>query len=247
MIQPIILAAGKGTRMKSEKPKVLHELLGKTFLQRVVDVVEATKVFPKPVIVVGENEEAIQAAIGPDFTYARQDVPRGTAHAVAACEPLLKDFDGSVLVLYGDHPLTSSESLKRIAEHHEKNEFDLTFFTAVLPDFEGPRAPFAHYGRIIRDNGRIRIVEKKDATPEQLAVKEVNLGIYCFKSPWVWEALRQVSPRNASGEYYLTDLIKIAVEQGKKVGTVPVPSIEAMGINTQEDLKIAEQLIQKDR
>ena len=233
--------------MKSETPKVLHELLGKTFLRRVFDAIEKTNRFQKPVIVVGDNEEAIKSAIGSDYRYVRQDVPRGTAHAVRSCEKLLKDLKGSVLVLYGDHPLTSSESLKRIAEHHEQNDFDLTFFTATLTDFEGPRAPFAHYGRIIRDNKQIRIVEKKDATLEELAIKEVNLGVYCICSPWVWDALKVVSPRNASGEYYLTDLVKIAIDQGKKVGTVPVPPEEAMGVNTREDLKIAEQLIRKDR
>lgn len=242
MIQPVILAAGKGTRMKSDLPKVLHELLGKTFLQRVIDAVEEAD-FPKPIIVLGDNEEVIKSAIGPDYRYVRQDVPRGTAHALQSCEKLLKDFKGSILVLYGDHPLTSSESLKRIADHHEQNNLDLTFFTAVLPDFEGPHAPFAHYGRIIRDDGQIRIVEKKEATPEQLAIKEVNLGMYCFRSPWIWEALKKATPHNASGEYYLTDMIKIAQDFGKKVGTISLPPTEAMGINTQEDLEIAEEIL----
>lgn len=243
MIQPIILAAGKGTRMKSDLPKVLHELGEKTFLRHVVDAVFAAEKLSNPLIVVGEHENQIKDAIGDSHGYVRQDVQRGTAHAVKICEPHLKNKANSIIVLYGDHPLITSKSLDKIAEHHLENNPAITFFTTTVPSFEGWYSAFSSFGRIERSNDSVKIIEKKDAIPEQLQITELNPGIYCFNAEWLWSSLPQIKPNNAAGEYYLTDLIALAVKHKKPIKTLYLPPEEALGINTPEDLKVAEGLL----
>lgn len=244
MIQPIILAAGKGTRMKSDLPKVLHELGNKIFLRHVVDAVFAAEKLSDPLIVVGEHENQIKDALGDSHSYVRQDVQRGTAHAVKICEPHLKNEVNSIIVLYGDHPLITSESLDKIADSHIENNPAITFFTTTVPSFEGWYSAFSSFGRIERHSNSIKIIEKKDATPEQLQITELNPGIYCFDAAWLWDALSQVRPDNAAGEYYLTDLIALAVSHKKPIKTLYLPPEEALGINTPEDLQVAKGLIQ---
>ena len=244
MIQPIILAAGKGTRMKSDLPKVLHELGEKIFLRRVVDAVFAAEKLSAPLIVVGEYENLIKEAIGDSYNYVRQDVQRGTAHAVKICEPHLKNKANSIIVLYGDHPLITSKSLDNIAEHHLAHRPTITFFTTTVPSFEGWYSAFSSFGRIERSVSSIKIIEKKDATPMQLQITELNPGIYCFDADWLWGALSQVRPDNAAGEYYLTDLIALAVSHKKPIESLNLPPEEALGINTPEDLQAAKGLIQ---
>lgn len=244
MIQPIILAAGKGTRMKSDLPKVLHKLGDKIFLRRVVDAVFAAEKLSDPLIVVGEHENLIKDAVGDSHRYVRQDVQRGTAHAVKICEPHLKGKANPIIVLYGDHPLITSESLDKIAESHIENNPAITFFTTTVPSFEGWYSAFSSFGRIERSVNSIKIIEKKDATPEQLQITELNPGIYCFNAEWLWDSLPQIQPNNAAGEYYLTDLIALAVSHKKPIATLNLPPEEALGINTPEDLQAAKGLIQ---
>ena len=244
MIQPIILAAGKGARMKSDLPKVLHELGDKIFLRHVVDAVFAAEKLSDPLIVVGEHENLIKEAIGGSHNYVRQDVQRGTAHAVKICEPHLKNKAGSIIVLYGDHPLITSESLDNIAEHHLAHRPTITFFTTIVPSFAGWYSAFSSFGRIERNTNSIKIIEKKDATPMQLQITELNPGIYCFDANWLWEAISQIRPDNAAGEYYLTDLIALAVSHKKPIESLNLPPEEALGINTPEDLQAAKGLIQ---
>lgn len=244
MIQPIILAAGKGTRMKSDLPKVLHKLGDKIFLRHVVDAVFAAGKLSDPLIVVGEHENLIKEAIGDSHSYVRQDTQRGTAHAVKICEPHLKNKANSIIVLYGDHPLITSKSLDEIAESHIENNPAITFFTTTVPSFEGWYSAFSSFGRIERRGDSIKIIEKKDATPEQLQITELNPGIYCFNAEWLWNSLPQIKPNNAAGEYYLTDLIALAITYNKPIDTLYLPPEEALGINTPEDLKIAERLAQ---
>ncbi len=244
MVQPIILAAGKGSRMKSDLPKVLHELGDKIFLSRVIDAVFEAEKLSNPLIVVGEHENLIKEAIGNSHNYIRQDVQRGTAHAVKICEPHLKNKADSIIVLYGDHPLITSESLDKIAEHHLAHRPTITFFTTTVPSFERWYSAFSSFGRIERNVNLIKIIEKKDATPIQLQITELNPGIYCFDANWLWEALSQIRPNNAAGEYYLTDLIALAVSHKKTIETLNLPPEEALGVNTPEDLQVAEGLIQ---
>ena len=178
--------------MKSDLPKVLHELGEKIFLRRVVDAVFAAEKLSAPLIVVGEYENLIKEAIGDSYNYVRQDVQRGTAHAVKICEPHLKNKANSIIVLYGDHPLITSKSLDNIAEHHLAHRPTITFFTTAVPSFEGWYSAFSSFGRIERSVSSIKIIEKKDATPEQLLITELNPGIYCFGEDWLWDALSQV-------------------------------------------------------
>lgn len=229
--------------MKSDLPKVLHKLGDKIFLRRVVDAVFAAEKLSDPLIVVGERENLIKEAIGDSHSYVRQDVQRGTAHAVKICKPHLKNKANSIIVLYGDHPLITSESLDKIAESHIKNNPAITFFTTIVPSFEGWYSAFSSFGRIERNSDSIKIIEKKDATPEQLQITELNPGIYCFNAEWLWSSLPKIQPNNAAGEYYLTDLVALAITYNKSIEILNLPPEEALGINTPEELKIAEGLI----
>jgi bifunctional UDP-N-acetylglucosamine pyrophosphorylase/glucosamine-1-phosphate N-acetyltransferase len=154
------------------------------------------------------------------------------------------------MVLYGDHPHVSAETIRRLWDtHREAGDAVITMGTALLPDFEEWRAGFYDFGRIVRDEaGSIqRIVEKKDATEEELALLEVNPSYLCFSAEWLWKTIHRIKPNNTQGEYYLTDLIGMAIEEGKKIQTVPVPPYEALGANTMEQLMVLEGLIEDQK
>jgi len=231
-IAAIILAAGKGVRMQSDLPKVFHKLLGKPLLQHVLGTVQKLGI-EKVCVVVGHKKELI-ADYFKDWpvTFVHQTEQLGTGHAVKVVEPYLKDFDGEVLVLAGDVPLLSKETLQELIDFHISRDASATDLTAQLPDA-------GSYGRIIRDNyGKIvKIVEKKDATPEQLQIKEINTGTFCFNSKDLFAALSEVKPLNAQKEYYLTDTIEILRQKGKNVFAFMAKNYkETLGINTKEEL-----------
>lgn len=240
----VVLAAGKGKRMGVDIPKVLVPLKGEPVLYHILRSVRAAGIDPRPVVVVGENRPLVEAALAAGgFTaeYAVQGEQLGTGHAVRAAEPHAMNAD-AVLVLYGDHPFVSPETIRNIVRLHEAEHAMLTLATLTVPDFEGWRVSFADFGRIIRDgHGRVaRIVEKKDGTPEELAVRELNPAFFCFNGPWLWKRLAQLKNENAQGEYYLTDLVKIAMEEGVTIGSLPIDPKEGAGINTQTHLAAAE-------
>jgi len=245
MVQPIILAAGRGKRMNSETPKVLHRLNGKSFINSIVSTIENTKDFKKPIIVTGENQEMVEQEIGDRAIYIRQNAPLGTGDAVLSCREFLKNSLDPIIILYGDHPLISYISLDKIVNHHTKHLPTITFFTTIPPSFENEYQPFSAYGRIKRENGSIKIIEKRNASPEELEIREVNLGAYCFEPSWLWSTLPKIKKNEISKEYYLTDLIDIATNENKKVETLALEPEEALGINTREDLEIAKKLISK--
>lgn len=235
----IVLAAGKGTRMKSNLPKVFQEILGEPMLSYVLKTL--AKLEPaKTLVVVGHQRELIM-----DFyhdwpiEFVVQAEQLGTGHAVMQAEPFLKDFSGQVLVLAGDVPLISEKTMRDLLDFHLKNKAAATDLTAILPDA-------GNYGRIIRGSGDqiTRIVEKKDATPDELAIKEINTGTFCFDKEALFEALKEVKAENAQKEYYLTDTIHILKGKGLPVFAFPAenPS-ETLGINTKEDLAEIEKLI----
>jgi UDP-N-acetylglucosamine diphosphorylase/glucosamine-1-phosphate N-acetyltransferase len=235
----IVLAAGKGTRMKSNLPKVFQEILGEPMLSYVLKTL--AKLEPaKTLVVVGHQRELIM-----DFyhdwplEFVVQAEQLGTGHAVMQAEPFLKDFSGQVLVLAGDVPLISEKTMRDLLDFHLKNKAAATDLTAILPDA-------GNYGRIVRQtNGEIqKIVEKKDASPEELAIKEINTGTFCFDKEALFEALKEVKAENAQKEYYLTDTIHILKGKGLPVFAFPAenPS-ETLGINTKEDLAEIEKLI----
>lgn len=239
-IQAVVLAAGKGTRMKSSLPKVLHCILGRPMVQYVIDACAQAGV-TKPILVVGHGAEQVKVEIGDQAAYALQQEQLGTGHAVLQAEGSLQGLEGDVLVLCGDTPLLKGSTILSLVEHHRNNKASATVLSAFM---ENPKG----YGRIIRDaKGRLnRIVEEKDANSEEKAVREVNTGSYCFAARELLEALKQLTPENAQGEYYLTDVLEILNKKGKKVEGYPaVNSQETMGINDRVQLAQATAIIRE--
>ncbi|QBD82496.1 UDP-N-acetylglucosamine diphosphorylase/glucosamine-1-phosphate N-acetyltransferase [Ktedonosporobacter rubrisoli] len=250
----VVLAAGKGTRMRSNLPKVLHPLAGVPLLAHVLNAVESipsTSAFSsldppmathRPVVVVGHEAAQIEAAFAQRCLYAIQASQLGTGDAVLAARGVLEALEPrpqTILVCYGDTPLIRSELLASILTEHIARKATITFLTA-LTERE------SDFGRIVRDSaGRVReIVEVKRATKEQMRIKEVNSGVYCFDRSWLWPVLQDL-PRNASGEYYLTDLIGIASAQERVIATVTGTLDESTGINNRVQLAEAEQMLRR--
>ena len=236
----LILAAGKGTRMKSKLPKVLHKVGGVPMVEQVLQTVKAAGT-ERQVVVVGFGGEAVQAYLGNQAETVMQEKQLGTGHAVLQAEPLLKDAKGTLLVTCGDTPLVREETFRKLMEHHAATGAAATVLTAVMPD------PFG-YGRVIRDEkGQVtKIVEQKDGTPEELAVREVNAGIYCFELPLLWDLLHHVGNNNAQGEYYLTDIIGMLVKDGKVVSAYAAPEYqETLGVNSRLQLAEAERVLRQ--
>ena len=242
-LSTIILAAGKGTRMKSDLVKVLHPLLGVPMLSYPIDISLKGINSGKTIVVVGYQGEKIRTHFTDDrLTFVDQGDPIGTGHAVLCTESLLKGFKGTVLILCGDVPLLKVATLRRFIDIHKGNDGAITVMTALLEDPTG-------YGRIVRMNGGLiqRIVEEEDASPREMSIKEVNSGIYCAHSPFLFEALKQVSADNAQGEYYLTDIVAIANERDQKAHAFPVKDpTEVMGINTRVDLAKTNEILRNE-
>ncbi|HBC93829.1 MAG TPA: bifunctional UDP-N-acetylglucosamine diphosphorylase/glucosamine-1-phosphate N-acetyltransferase GlmU [Pelotomaculum sp.] len=234
----VILAAGKGTRMKSRIPKVLHKICGRSMLSYVLEAVAAAGV-EQNIVVVGFGADLVAREVADRGRVVLQAEQLGTAHALLQARSLLKDFNGQLLVLCGDTPLIEPETLSRLVETHRTAGSVATVLTAEVEDPTG-------YGRVIRDNqGRVkRIVEQKDASPQEIEVLEINTGIYCFESAGLFEALDKVTPANAQGEYYLTDIIKTYAAEGRAVGAMLLANqAEAAGINDRVQLAEVERVI----
>lgn len=238
-IKSVILAAGKGTRMKSDTPKVLHKIFDKTLLGYVLDSVKfASEAF----VIVGHKAEEVTEYVNKNYSFAKtvlQTPQLGTGHAVSMVCPELATFDGLVVILCGDTPLVREETMKKFVDEHIASGADLTVMSTV---FENP----TNYGRIIRSaNGALeKIVEEKDADASQKAVKEVNAGIYCLNWAKIKPAFSQLTSSNAQGEYYLTDIIEWANRQGLSVqASILDDSDEIYGINSRENLANATRLM----
>lgn len=237
----IILAAGKGTRMKSKLYKVLHKVCGKSMVDHVLTQVE--KMGPKKVVtIVGHGSEKVKDLLQDRTDYALQAEQKGTAHAVLQAEDLLKDEDGTTLIISGDTPLFTEETLQKMFEFHENEHAKATILTAKAPD------PFG-YGRIIRgEDGLVKkIVEQKDASEEEAAVDEINTGVYCFDNKTLFARLHEVGNDNAQGEYYLPDVIEIIRKVGGKIAAYQMADFnESMGVNDRVALSKAE-VVMRDR
>ncbi len=236
-IDVVILAAGKGTRMVSDLPKPLHPLLGKPLINYVIDAAAPLAEQP-PVIIIGHGGEKTKETLGEQLRYAVQDELLGTGHAVRQAENILKGQSDLILVLYGDMPLVRTQTLENLVHTQESNSGPLTILT-LLED--NPRG----FGRIARGaSGLIqKIVEEVDATPEQLEIKELNAGMYCFKADWLWGSLEKLIP-SKSGEYYLTDLVELAASEGMSVASVQIEDPrELIGINTRIHLAETGQIL----
>lgn len=227
----IVLAAGKGTRMKSKLPKALHPICGKPMTRWVIDACFESGV-EECVVVVGHQAEQVMAGLGDDVRYAVQEEQLGTGDACRRAVELLDDSSEDVLVLPGDAPLVSSHILKRLSEEHTRSGAAATILSTILEDA-------GHYGRVVRgaDGSVLRIVEAKDATPEERAIKEMNASIYCFDLALLRGYLKRLTPSNAQGELYLTDVIGMMSSDGHRVAAVisDDPDV-AEGINHRLDL-----------
>lgn len=240
----VILAAGQGKRMNSDIPKALTLVGGKPILQYLYESVLASGVDGDPIVVIGPERQKLCESFGGHCVYVVQEEQLGTGHAVMVTQDAVGDADG-VIVLYGDHPFISPESIRALAHKHEQRGNVLTMMTTHLADFEDWRKAFWYWSRVIRgDNGHIvRDVQFKDASEEEKKVTEVNPCLYCFDAKWLWRQISLIKKENAQQEYYLTDLIAMAVAQGEKLSSIDVAPEEVIGINTQEERDIAEQLL----
>ncbi|HNW26013.1 MAG TPA: sugar phosphate nucleotidyltransferase [Candidatus Gastranaerophilaceae bacterium] len=203
-IKSVILAAGKGTRMKSDLAKVLHKIFDKSLLGYVLDAVEGTKLIDESFVIVGHQAKEVEKFVKSNYkktSCVLQKQQLGTGHAVSMVSSALEKFDGEVLILCGDTPLITADTLKNFIEFHKNKKSDLTVMSAV---FDNP----TNYGRIVRNGERLSsIVEEKDASPAQKKIKEINAGIYCLNWQKVKKAFSELKSNNAQGEYYLTDII----------------------------------------
>ena len=233
----LVLAAGKGTRMKSEKSKLVHKIYGKELVKRVVETAKKSGV-DDIVAVVGYKKEQVQMVLGDSVQYAYQEEMLGTGHAVLQAEEYLKGKNGKVIVLNGDVPILRPETLKNLIQKSKKHKEYATVLTAIYNNPTG-------YGRVIRDiGGNITgIIEEKDLAPEQRNIQEINAGIYCFDIQELLKALKKIEPNNAQREYYLPDVVKIMNEEGLKTGAFIVEdNTEILGVND----KIQLELLTKD-
>jgi len=231
-IHVVVLAAGKGTRMKSARAKVLHHIAGRPIIDYVLD--SAAALGPKTVtVVVGHQAEAVKATLAArsGVRFAVQEPQLGTAHALLSAEQALSGQKGTLLLLSGDVPRLSSKTLEALLQRHARKGAAMTFVTATVDTPTG-------YGRIVRKNGRLaEIVEERDATPEQRAITEINAGIYAFALDGLFDALRSIASENAQHEFYLPDLAAIYLGRGLVVETVAVDDAdEIRGINSRAEL-----------
>jgi bifunctional UDP-N-acetylglucosamine pyrophosphorylase / glucosamine-1-phosphate N-acetyltransferase len=235
-IGAVVLAAGRSTRFRSTRSKLIHRLAGREIIRWLLDALHAADVAPV-VAVVAPDADELRVACGPTVRFAVQSEPRGTGHAVLAAESALQGFGGSVLLLNGDLPLLRAETLRRVIERHRAGGSQLTLLTARVSDPYG-------WGRIVRENGVVRgIVEERDANPAESAIDEVNVGVYCVRVPLLFELLRAVKPNNAQGEIYLTDIVSGAVAAGIPVSDAAVDAVEVGQINSRGELAAMEKTV----
>ena len=238
-IKALILSAGKGTRMKSALPKVIHKVCGKEMVNHVIEV--SKKAGAKEIVaILGHGSEQVKSVLSADIYTAMQTEQLGTGHAVMMATEYIEDTD-TIVVLCGDTPLVKPETLQNLFDYHIDNEYHTTVLTTTVENPTG-------YGRIIRDNDNnlLKIVEQKDATPEEAATKEINSGIYCFNGKSLKDALSKITSYNAQNEYYLTDTIEIMRSAGLKVGAFNGANIdELMGVNSKVELAKAEEIMRK--
>lgn len=234
-VTAVLLAAGQGTRMKSDLPKVLHPLCGKPMLWHVLEALKSATT-EKPVVVVGHGAEAVQKYLAESADCVLQEPQLGTGHAAMQAEALLRGKTDYVIVTYADMPLLRGETFQRLVETQRSNPGPFSLLTVIADDPRG-------FGRIVRnDDGTVEaIVEEYVATPEQRLIKELNVGAYCFQADWLWDALHRIEKNPRKGEYYLTDIVEIAIRDDLPVQAVVHDDfIETIGINSRVHLAEAE-------
>ncbi len=237
----LILAAGKGTRMKSELVKVLHPVDGRPMLDYVLNLAE-TMGSSRIVVIIGHQAELVEDRYGSRglaFVYQREQL--GTGHAVMQARGAFSGYRGTILILCGDVPLLQASTLRNLMDRHRASGAAITVLTTLLED------PFG-YGRIVKDKegNVLGIIEHRDATEEQKKIREINTGIYCAENPFLFEAVSEIGNDNAQKEYYFTDIFAIARRKGVRTASVIAPDPgEVMGINSQDDLARATRIVQE--
>lgn len=237
----LILAAGKGSRMKSDLPKVLHKVCGKSMVNHVIDTLRSGKIEDINVIVGTGAELVKEATAEKNVSYSLQSEQLGTGHAIICAKDFLQDKSGTVVIFTGDAPLISEDTVLNLVNYHEEKNNKATILTSIMNDATG-------YGRIIRNEVSEveKIVEHKDCSQEELKVSEVNAGMYAFNIELLLSSLNKINNKNAQGEYYLTDVIEILKAEGERVGAVAVPVEETLGVNSRVQLAQVEQIM-RDR
>lgn len=240
----VILAAGQGKRMGAEVPKVLVPINGRPMIDCLLSIIVSCGLQQKPIVVVGHGADLVMKHLEGQCEFAIQNEQLGTAHALQCALSLIGD-SGRVLVLYGDHALVSALTIKKLVDHCASSLAPVVLMTVQVGDFNDWRKSFYDFGRIVRsEDGSVKkIVEKRDVTETELAITEVNPGYYCFDIAWVKQNIEKIKNQNAQSEYYLTDLIGLAIEQGLLVEAIPVDDPrEGLGVNTFEQLRLAEKV-----
>ena len=239
-LKTLILAAGKGTRMKSDLPKVIHKVNGIPMISKIIDVLSGLEP-EENILILGHKKEEVLKVVGENCDYVLQTEQLGTGHAVIQAKEKLSNYDGDVMILCGDTPLLRESTLRFLYEYHKKNGATTTILTSVYEN------PFG-YGRIVKENDLVKaIVEEKEASEEIKKIKEVNAGVYCFNSKELFKALEKINNNNEKGEYYLTDVIGIQVSENKKVQSfVLEDNMEILGVNSKVELAQANKVL-RDR
>ena len=237
-LKALVLAAGKGTRMKSELPKVIHKVNGIPMVKKILNELKALEV-EESILILGHKKEVVLKELG-DVPYVVQEEQLGTGHAIIQARELLKDYEGDVMILCGDTPLLRHETLKSMYEAHKKSGVSTTILTSIYDN------PFG-YGRIVKDGDKVTaIVEEKEASEEIKKIKEVNAGVYCCNAKELFEALSKVTNNNEKGEYYLTDIVGIQVAEGKIVASfVLEDNEEILGVNSKVELAQASKVLRE--
>ncbi len=238
----VILAAGLGTRMRSKRAKVLHRAGGLTLVEHVVSAAAAVAPADRTIAVTGHQADEVEAVLEPQgIGFVRQVGQKGTGHALAACKERLENQDGLLMVLYGDTPLLSPVTLRKLRDLQSASGAAATLITTTLQDPSG-------YGRVLLNSkGDVTaIVEEKAATPEQKSIQVINSGIYCFQAPLLWRHIVELTPNSASGELYLTDMAEILTRHGHRVGALHIDDPdELLGINTRIELADADRVLRE--
>lgn len=243
----LILAAGKGTRMGSELPKVLITLNEKPLIQYLLESLTTTDYRNDIYVVVGYKSGQVIDTLPNNLKFITQAEQLGTGHAVMCAREALQGVYKNVLVLYGDMPFVTPETIKNIVNTHNTTQTKLTMATITVDDFDGWKSGFYDFGRIIRNEkgAPIKITEKKDASEKELKIKEVNPSYFCFDSDWLWKNIKLIKNENSQKEYYLTDLLAQAIKTGSQISTVAIDAREGIGINTPDQLAVASSITKK--
>ena len=238
-LKSIIMAAGKGSRMMSELPKVIHLAHSKSMVVRIIDALNALDV-EENILILGHKREKVLEVLGNDISYVIQEEQLGTGHAVKQAEEKIKNYNGDILIINGDIPLIQKETLVNFYNEYKKENADGIVLTAIFDN------PFS-YGRIFKENDRVlKIVEEKEANEEQKKIKEVNAGVYIFKAQHLAYALGKINNNNEKGEYYLTDVIEILASENKKIISYSLEdSMEIQGVNSKVELALVSRVLRE--